>query len=273
MADDLSDLFFRDGPPRMSPLDAARAGLQPTLPRRFYREAGVAQVPEGYVLTLDGRPARTPAKAPLALPTRRAAEAVAAEWARQGELIDPAGMPLTRLANSAIDGVAHRRDDVRDDVARYGSSDLLCYRAEDPRRLVARQSEVWDPVLAWADEALGARFVVATGVMFREQPAETLAAVARAVAAHDDPFALAGLSTMTSLTGSVVLALAVARGRLSAQQAWIAAHIDEDFQMEVWGEDDEAMLRRAARWRDMEAAAALIAATRPDGEGDPSPVA
>lgn len=262
MADDLSDLFFRDGPPRMSPLDAARAGLQPTLPRRFYRDAGVAQVPEGFVLTLDGRHARTPAKAPLALPTRAAAAAVAAEWARQGELIDPAGMPLTRLANSAIDGVAQRRDEVREDIARYGGSDLLCYRAEDPQRLAERQREAWDPVIAWAREDLGARLVLAAGVMFQAQPEDAVAAVTRAVGAHDDPFELAALSTMTSLTGSVLLALAVARRRLSAREAWAAAHVDEDFQMEVWGEDDEAMLRRAARWRDMEAADALIVAVR-----------
>lgn len=259
MADDLSDLFFRDGPPRMSPLDAARAGAQPALPRRFYKQAGVAQAPEGYVLTLDGRPARTPAKAPLALPTLRAGEAVAAEWDRQADLINPATMPLTRLANTAIDGVAKRRADVAAEVARYGGSDLLCYRAADPERLVARQAAAWDPVLAWAGQALGARLVLAEGVMFVAQPEPSLAAIAAAVDRLSDPFALASVSTMTTLTGSVILALAVAHRRLSPQEAWAAAHVDEDFQMELWGEDDEAMQRRAARWRDMEAAALLLA--------------
>jgi chaperone required for assembly of F1-ATPase len=263
MADDLSDLFFRDGPPRMSPLDSARAGAQPSLPRRFYKQAGFAQTTDGYVLTLDGRPARTPAKAPLALPGLRAADAVVAEWDRQADLIDPATMPLTRLANTAIDGVAKRRGEVAAEVARYGGSDLLCYRAADPVRLVARQVAAWDPILAWADETLGARLVRAEGVMFVAQPEHSVAAIAAAVDRFSDPFALASLSTMTTLTGSVVLALAVAHGRLSPQEAWAAAHVDEDFQMELWGEDDEAMQRRAARWRDMEAAALLLASLAP----------
>jgi chaperone required for assembly of F1-ATPase len=262
MADDLSDLFFRDGPPRMSPLEAARAGSQPSLPRRFYKQAGVLGASDGYVLTLDGRPARTPGKAPLALPSRAAADAVAEEWNRQADIIDPATMPLTRLANTAIDGVASRFDDVAAEVARYGASDLLCYRAADPARLVARQVQTWDPVLTWADEGLGARFLLAEGVMFVAQPEPSLAAIAAAVHRFSDPFALASLSTMTTLTGSVVLALAVAHGRLSPQEAWAAAHVDEDFQMELWGEDDEAMLRRAARWREMEAAALLLASVR-----------
>lgn len=261
MADDLSDLFFRDGPPRMSPLDAARAGLQANLPRRFYKQAGFTESSVGYVLTLDGRAARTPGKAPLAVPGQAAAEAVAAEWDRQGDVIDPATMPLTRLANTAIDGVASRLDDVAAEVARYGASDLLCYRAADPARLVARQVQTWDPLLAWADEALGARFLLAEGVMFVAQPEASLAAIVIAVHRFSDPFALASLSTMTTLTGSVVLALAVAHGRLSPQEAWAAAHVDEDFQMELWGEDDEAMLRRASRWREMEAAALLLASS------------
>ncbi len=259
MADDLSDLFFRDGPPRMSPLDAARAGSRSVLPRRFYVRSGVAETAGGHVLTLDDRPARTPAKAPLALPTRQLAEAVAAEWDRQVEVIDPATMPLTRLANSAIDGVAARWAEVAAEVARYGASDLLCYRASDPQRLVNLQRETWDPLLAWAGERLGARFVLAEGVMFQPQPEATLAAVARSVEAFGSPFALAALSTMTTLTGSVILSICVAHGRLTPQHAWAAAHLDEDFQMEVWGEDDEAMLRRAARWRDMEAAALMLA--------------
>ncbi len=179
MSDDLSNLFFRDAPPRMNPLESARQGAKATLPRRFYKEAGVQPADEGHVLILDGRPARTPGKDPLALPTRPAAEAVAAEWNRQVEVIDPSSMPLTRLVNTAIDGVAARRAEVAAEVVRYGQSDLLCYRAGDPQRLVARQTEMWDPILAWAHERLGARFILAEGVMFVAQPEPALAAVDR----------------------------------------------------------------------------------------------
>lgn len=241
------------------PVRAARsASAAPSLPRRFYKEAGVAEKDGGFVLTLDGRPARTPAKAPLALPNRPAGEAVAGEWAAQGAEINPATMPMTKLANSGIDGVARMRDDVVDEIVRYAGSDLLCYRAGEPPRLVQRQAEAWDPVLEWAREDLGARFFLAEGVMFIEQPSGALDAVRREVEAVRDPIALAALSTITSLTGSSLLAVAVARGRLSAAQAWAAAHVDEDFQMEVWGLDDDALERRAKRWAEMDAAATLL---------------
>ncbi|MHB2168117.1 ATP12 family chaperone protein [Alsobacter sp. R-9] len=262
MADDLTDLFFHDGPRPVDPRAAARASVQAPLPRRFYREAGVAATDGGHGLVLDGRPARTPGKAPLAVPSLAVAEAIAREWESQAEVIDPTTMPLTRLVNSALDGVAQRLDDVAAEIARYGGSDLLCYRAGEPARLVQRQTDVWDPLVDWAHEALGARLILAEGVMFAEQPPGATAAITAAVERFRDPLALAALSTMTSLTGSVVLALAVAHGRLSAQEAWAAAHLDEDFQMEVWGEDEEALQRRAARWREMEAAAFVVGAAR-----------
>ncbi|PSC02984.1 ATPase [Alsobacter soli] len=243
----------------VDPIRAARAASAATpLPRRFYKEAGVAETDGGFVLVLDGRPARTPAKSPLALPSRGAGEAVAAEWAAQGQDINPASMPLTRLVNTGLDGVARMREEVIDEIAKYAGTDLLCYRAGDPARLVQRQSDAWDPVLDWARDEIGARFFLAEGVMFAEQPASSLAAVRGAVAEVIDPIALAALSTMTSLTGSVLLALAVSRGRLSASEAWAAAHVDEDFQMEVWGADDEALERRARRWNEMEASATLF---------------
>lgn len=250
---------LEDGEERPDPVRLAQQQARPPLPKRFYKEAGVAERDGGFALVLDGRPARTPAKQFLAVPSRPAAEALAAEWNAQAEVLDPAAMPLTRLVNSALDGVAADPEAVRADLLRYAGSDLLCYRAGDPARLVERQSTAWDPVLDWAHDDLGARFILAEGVMFAEQPERALDAVARALAGVGSPLALAALHSMTSLTGSVLLALAVARGRLSAAQAWAAAHVDEDYQAELWGIDDEAMERRAARWREMEAAAALFA--------------
>ncbi|WP_371877270.1 ATP12 family chaperone protein [Alsobacter ponti] len=251
--------WFGAGENRPDPHKSIRMEAKAALPRRFYKEAGVAATPTGFVLTLDGRPARTPARSPLETPAQAATQAVADEWAAQGDVIDPASMPFTKLVNTALDGVARQREAVVDEIARYAGSDLLCYRAGDPARLVERESAHWDPVLAWARDELGARFVLAEGVMFASQPDASLEAVREAVAAVVSPLALAGLSTITSLTGSVLLALAVARGRLTPEQAWTAAHVDEDFQMELWGYDDEALERRARRWREMDAAARLVA--------------
>jgi chaperone required for assembly of F1-ATPase len=189
-------------------------------------------------------------------------ERVAEEWARQEETVDPADMPLTRLLNSAIDGVAQTMDETRADIARYAGSDLLCYRADAPGALAERQRLAFDPVLAWAAEALGARFNLAAGVIHVAQPPEVLAAVRSALDAVDDPAALAALSVITTLTGSALLALAAHRCFLTPAEAWAAAHVDEDFQSERWGVDEEARARRAARWREMEAAAEVLAARR-----------
>ena len=176
------------------PLKTARRLAAPELPRRFYRQAQCVEAEDGrFQLRLDGRPARTPAKNPLAVPGRRLAAAIEAEWRRQGERIDPATMPVTRLANSAIDGVAPRMAAVRADLLAYAGSDLLCYRAGEPEGLAARQRERWDPVLAWAERRLGARFVLAEGVMHVAQPPATLDAVAAALCRFDEPFALAAL--------------------------------------------------------------------------------
>ena len=187
----------------------------------------------------------------------------AAEWERQGETIDPAEMPLTRLMNSAIDGVAHTMAETRADILRYAGSDLLCYRAEEPDTLVARQAHGHDPVLRWAAEQLGASFHVTAGVMHVAQPPAALAAIAGALEAYDDPAALAALSVMTTLSGSALLALAVARGFLTPEAAWLAAHVDEDFEIERWGVDAEAMARREARGREFDAAATVVALTPP----------
>ena len=185
-------------------------------------------------------------------------ERVAEEWARQGPALDPADMPLTHLLNAAIDGVARTMEETRGEIVRYAGSDLVCYRAEAPETLAERQRLAFDPALAWAKEALGARFNLAAGVMQVAQPPEALAAVRAAVDSFDDPAALAALSAATTLTGSALIALAVAHGRLDAAEAWRAAHVDEDFQAERWGVDEEAMARREARWREMEAAAEAL---------------
>ncbi len=244
--------------PARDPIRASQQAMRTPLPKRFYKEAGVIERDGGFHIALDGRTAKTPGRNSLALPTRPAAEAVAAEWAAQGERIDPAAMPVTRLANSAIDGVAIDAAPVREEILKHAACDLLCYRAGEPERLVARQADLWDPVLAWADAALGARFFLAQGVSFVSQPPSSLAAIARAVDAAPVPFGLAALNLMTVLSGSALLALAVAHRHLTPEAAWAAAHVDEDVQIETWGADAEAVVRRARRFADFAAAAELL---------------
>jgi len=227
-------------------------------PKRFYRGVAVDGAAPAFRVLLDGRPVLTPAKRELALPNRPLAEAVAAEWEAQGERIDPGTMPLTRLVNSVVDGVAGREAEVRADIAKYAAADLLCYRAEAPAELVRRQAEAWDPVLAWARAALGANLAVGRGIVPVAQPEAAAEAVGRALA-RLDAFGLAAHHVMTTLTGSVLLALAHAGGRLTAEEAWAAAHVDEDWQIGQWGEDAEAKARREKRWAEMQAASRLLA--------------
>ena len=243
------------------PIRAAQANMRTPTVRRFY--AGVELAPEagGFALRLDGRAARTPGKRPLVAPRRAIAELIAAEWAGQGETIDPASMPVTRLGNTAIDGVADTLAETRAEIARYAGADLVCYRAAAPDALAELQGAAFDPVLAWAQAALGARFALSASLIHVAQPPAALEAVRAALDAFADPFALAGLHVMTSLTGSALIALMVARDALAPEAAWRAAHVDEDFQIAKWGEDEEANARRAARWRDFEAAAKVVAAT------------
>jgi chaperone required for assembly of F1-ATPase len=231
-------------------------------PKRFYRAASVEGAAPAFRVLLDGRPVRTPAKRELAVPARALADALAAEWEAQGERIDPAGMPLTRLVNSAIDGVAGREADVRADIAKYAGSDLVCYLAEGPAELVRRQAEAWDPVLAWARETLGARFVLGQGIVPVAQPQTATAAVQDALA-DLDAFTLAAHHVIATLTGSALLALAHGCGQLTAEQAWAAAHVDEDWQISRWGEDAEAQARRERRWAEMQAASRLLALLAP----------
>ncbi len=244
----------------IDPVAAARRGMRPALPKRFYKEAGVAEREDAYAVLLDGKAAKTPAKRPLALPARVLGEAAAAEWAAQGESIDFMTMPLTRLAHLAIDRVADEAEAVAAEVAKYAASDLLFYRAAEPAGLAAAQAAAWDPVIAWAGEALGARFALAEGVRYVAQPAAALAAIRIEVGNFAPPFALAALASATMLTGSALLALALARRCLTQDEAWAAAHVDEDWNIGQWGEDAEAAARRTARLQEFAAAAQLIAA-------------
>lgn len=246
-------------PAAYDPVRAAR-GVKATLPKRFYKLAEAGEGENGFHLLLDGRPARTPARKLLALRVREAADLLAAEWAAQAEVIDPAAMPLTRIANAGLDHVALRTDEVRADAAKYAGSDLLFYRAEEPQRLAVRQQELWDPVLEWAAERYGARFMLSASINYVEQPARSLALVRAAIDAVADPVALAALHVMTTLTGSVLLALAVAERRLTPQDAFALAELDADTQREIWGADEEADVARARREREMMAAAALYLA-------------
>jgi chaperone required for assembly of F1-ATPase len=232
------------------------------LPRRFYTLAGVGEAEGGFAVLLDGRPLRTPRKAALVVGSRTLAEALAAEWAAQVEVVDPASMPLTRLVNVAIDGVTGETAAVRADIVGYAGSDLICYRAEGPEGLVAAQARAWDPVVTWAREVLGAHLRRTEGVMFVRQSDAALAAV-RAAIAHLDPLALTAVHVATTLTGSAMLALALLHGRLRVDEAWAAAHVDEDWNIAQWGADAEAMQRRAKRFEDLRAAALVLDALNP----------
>jgi chaperone required for assembly of F1-ATPase len=228
------------------------------LPKRFYKEAAVAARDGGFAILLDGRPVRTPAKKHLLVPTEALCTALAGEWQAQVMVIDPASMPLTRLVNSALDGVTGREAEVAAEIVKYAGGDLLFYRAEAPKALVERQAGAWDPVITWAERWAGGRFILAQGIMPVTQPQNTLDNIAAKIAGLP-ALPLSALSVMTTLTGSTLLALAHAHGRLTADEAWDAAHIDEDHQSAMWGADPEAERRRANRWREMQAASLLWA--------------
>ena len=237
--------------------------LTAPLPKRFYSTVSVEPKDGQFAILLDARPVRTPRKLPLAVPTRALADAIAAEWAAQAERIDPASMPLSKIAITAIDGVASHMADVASDIVEFAGSDLLCYRAEAPPALAHLQAEAWDPILRWTDAELGVRFLTAKGVMPVEQSPRTLDRVAAAVAPLE-AMALASLHVMTTLMGSAVLALAHVKGKLSAEEAWAAAHVDEDWQISQWGVDVEAAGRRARRWAEMQAASRFLELLRAD---------
>jgi chaperone required for assembly of F1-ATPase len=251
--------LFEDslGPSPLDPEEAARNSARTGQPKRFYTSTGVGEVPEGFAVLLDDKPVRTPSRNLLAAPAREIAVAIAAEWQAQQDVINPMTMPRTRLANSVIDGVAGRVEAVVEDIVKYFGSDLLFYRAGHPETLVAREAAHWDPVLFWAAQTLGAHFVLTEGVVHVRQPDQAIAA-ARAVL-PSDPWAVGALHVVTTLTGSALLALSLMRGRLDADEVWAAAHVNEDWNSEQWGIDEEAAARQAARLADCRAAAAVLA--------------
>ena len=251
---DIFEEIFLEYP--QDPMEAARRSMRSPLRQRFYERAAVEGEAGGFAILLDGKPVRTPERRPLTAPSAALAQALADEWDAQREVINPAAMPLTRLSNSIIDGVAQTPLPVADEIAQYLGSDLLFYRAEGPQGLVERQERQWDPVLAWARDVLGARFVLAAGVMFVEQPDQAVAAARAAIPA--DAWRLGAVSSITTLTGSALLALAMLRGRLSVDEAWAAAHVDENWNMEFWGRDERALERRAFRFAEMLAASEVL---------------
>lgn len=247
----------KDGKPRFS---ARELNARP-LPRRFFTSVTVGERgASGVPVLLDGKAARTPKKSELRVPSLALARTLAGEWAAQDERIDPARMPMTRLVNTAIDGVMGREADVRADVVKYAGSDLVCYRAERPDGLIKAQAKHWDPVLAWGEQH-GICLTVQRGLVHVAQPEASVAAVAHRVAPLA-AFELTALHTMLTLTGSALLALGVVERAWDVEAAWNAAHVDEDWQIAEWGEDEEAAARRTFRSVEMAAAGRLLDALR-----------
>jgi chaperone required for assembly of F1-ATPase len=255
---DVFEDIFKGNP--LDPMEAARRNVRPTLRKRFYENAAVVEEGGAFAVTLDGKPVRTPARRALAAPTRALAQAIADEWQAQKDVIDPAGMPLTRLVNSIVDGVADKPREVHDEIVKYLGSDLLFYRADGPEGLTERQARAWDPVVDWAAKALGARFILVEGVVFAAQPEGAIEAAAKAI--PSDIWRLGATHSVMTLTGSALLALALAHDAISLDEAWKAAHVDEDWQMEQWGRDSLAMERRAHREAEMKAADCVLRLVR-----------
>jgi chaperone required for assembly of F1-ATPase len=245
----------------LDPEEAVRRTTRGPRRKRFYTHAAATDAADGFAITLDDKPVRTPSGRALVAPTREVAAAMAAEWDAQQEFIDPMSMPLTRLANSVIDAVAERVEAVADDIAKYFQTDLLFYRAGHPEALVAREAAFWDPVVFWAADTLGAHFMLAEGIVHVRQPEPAIAAARAAL--PEDPWSIAAMHVVTTLTGSALLALALKFGALDQDQVWAAAHVDEDWNIEKWGWDAEVAARRTARLVDFRAAASVLRALNP----------
>lgn len=253
----MRDIFteiFENQP--LEPVEAARRSTRPNLRKRFYETAHGG---EGGAVLLDGKPIKTPARRALHAPTPELAEAIAGEWESQRDVVDPAHMPLTRLANAIIDAVSATPQPVAEEIEKYLRSDLVFYRAEAPAGLVEKQALAWDPVLAWARERFNARFVLAQGIVHVAQPRESVEALRAAIPA--DPWRLGAVSSITTLTGSGLLAVALAHRALGASEVWSAAHVDEDWQMSQWGHDELALQRRASREAEFRAAVSVLRLT------------
>lgn len=226
--------------------------------KRFYKVVGVVPAGGGFGVVFDGKPIKSPAKADLVLPSRALAEAVAAEWDAQADKVMPSAMPLMQLAATTIDKVMPNRQLIIDTIAPYGGTDLLCYRAEAPAELAARQAAAWQPLLDWAMTAHDAPLTATSGILHQAQPESSLTALRAAVAAQDD-WRLTALHQATALTGSLILGLALLAGRIDADEAFELAELDASFQIERWGEDAEATARRAALRAELQAAERLVA--------------
>ena len=245
----------------LGPQEAVRRTTRGPQRKRFYASAGVGEGESGFLVTLDGKPIKTPSGHQVIVPARSIADAVAAEWNAQGETINPLTMPLTRFANSVVEGVVDKVDAVAADIAKYLRSDLLFYRAGHPEALVAREAAHWDPILFWAADTLRAHFILSEGLVHIRQPDSAVAAARAALPC--DPWSIAALHVVTTLSGSALLALALFHGVLDHDQVWAAAHVDEDWNIEKWGVDEEVAARRAARQVDFKAAAGILKALNP----------
>lgn len=232
------------------------------LPKRFYKEVDVARLEDGYAVTLDGRQVRTPGhKLPIVVPALSIAQTLASEWAAQGEFIDPATMPMVRLINSAVEGGADKIPEFRAEIGKFVAGDLLLYRADSPQELVAEQEREWDGALVAIARKFDVAFQPTIGILHQPQPPETLRKLEEAIA-NEGLFSLIGMLSITGLTGSGILAIAHRFGLLTPDQVWTAAHVDEDHQIRLWGEDEEASERRAKRHVEFDVAVAVVEALR-----------
>ena len=246
-----------EGKPSDGPRIPGKEAMQPELRKRVYKSVLTEPRGDEYVVMLDGRPVRTPSKSVLSLPNVELASELAQEWDSQVDVIDPATMTMTKIANTAIDGVTNKEDEVRAELVKFASNDLLCYRADHPQELVERQKLVWDPLLTWAATTYGAEFQQTAGIMPITQAEDTLDAFDKALV-PENALGLAALHVLVTLSGSAVLALTVRHGHLSPHDGWAAAHIDEDWQIAQWGEDAEAQERRDKRWAEFRTAARFL---------------
>lgn len=254
--------WFGDGqdPAAYDPVRSARGAMKTKLPKRFYTDVS-SEIRDGaHVVLLDGKPARTKSRALLAVPNAEAAALLVAEWAAQVDLIDPSTMPTTRMVHTALDHVADAYEAVLADILNYARSDATCYRAADPAALVALEAKHWDPVLAHLRDSYGARFVLSEGIRHVEQPQSAIDALEARLRRITGPIALAALHVLTTISGSALIAICVTDGVLAADAGYDAGEVDADYEVSVWGSDEEATERRANRLRDFRAAAALLKA-------------
>jgi chaperone required for assembly of F1-ATPase len=229
------------------------------LPRKFYSSAAIGEDEAGFFVTLDGRPVGTPGHRPIRVPSRELAAGMADEWDRQIEVVDPREMPVVRLVNSAVELGEEKLPALREEIAKYAGTDLLLYRADSPQELVAEQERQWDPVLVALARRYGVKFRPTIGIVHQAQPPQTLERLAASLEG-EGLLALAALNSMTTLTGSGLLTIAIRQALIAPGAAWEAAHVDEDHNIRLWGRDEEAATRRAYRRREFDAAVAVLMA-------------